>query len=293
MKQFIGIIVLISFLLPAAYSQDNGTNSNQPNRSISAADSVRLHGFLDSLNNSPMFSVRYQRFFDSALLIKPWNPVWWQHKAMPLLKSKKYELGMDCVDSAVKYDTKDHYYLEYRAFVKCIFQRSYREAIKDFNTLLAYNGNRTVMDHSYNFYKGVCYLQLNQLDSCAYFITLSMDERRKSQGEESAHYLDWFYLGIAKYEKEDYAGAITYFDNSLKIYKQFSDAQYYKSVCLSRLKQNGKALECITVANTNFSNGYTINEENAVHELYPYQIRKASVEGMLQYLQELNKGGKE
>lgn len=280
MKQ-IAFILLVLFTLSArAYAQDHSFE-----RPISYTDSIRLKAFIDSLDNSPMFSLRYQRFYDSALTIKPWKAGWWQQKAMLAMKMKKYDLGMSYLDSAVKYDNSHHHYLEYRAFMKCIFQRSYREAIKDFDLMLSYYGDLSVMDHTYNFYKGLCYLQLNQPDSCEYYINLSMDIRRKASGANSLHYLDWFYLGIARYEKEDYVTAVTYFDSSLAFYKQFADAWYYKGICQVRLKQADKALESITLANTNIQQGYTINEDNAIHEQYPYQVKKTQLDGALEYLQ--------
>lgn len=54
----------------------------------------------------------------------------WQQKAMPYFKIKKYEVDMEYIDQAVKYDA--HRYLPYRGFIKCIFARTYHEAIIDF-----------------------------------------------------------------------------------------------------------------------------------------------------------------
>jgi len=76
--------------------------------------------------------MKRQLYIDSALNIVPKASQLWQQKAMPLFKQKKYEIAMPFLDSAVKYDKTKHW-LEYRAFIKCIFQKSYRAAIKDFN----------------------------------------------------------------------------------------------------------------------------------------------------------------
>lgn len=288
MRYLILTACLLLALLTLCNAQDNPFE-----RPISISDSIKLKRILDSLDNAPMFSLRRQRYYDSALAIKPWKAGWWQQKAMTVMKQKKYDLGMSFLDSAVKYDTKYHRYLEYRAFMKCIFQKSYREAIKDFDLMLSYNGNLSVMDHSYYFYKGLCYLQLNEPDSCVYFINLSIDDSRKKQGANMVHHLEWFYMGIAYYEQENYPAAIACFDSSLKIYTQFSDAQYYRGICLYRQGKPAEAVDDIKAAAINFNAGYTINEDNAVHEEYPYQVKKASYDGTLKYLQELNsKAGK-
>jgi tetratricopeptide (TPR) repeat protein len=207
----------------------------------------------------------------SALLIVPKASQLWQQKAMPLFKQKKYELGMPFLDSAVKYDKTNHW-LEYRAFMKCIFQKSYRAAINDFNLAIKKNGNSWVMDHSYVFYKGLCYLQLNKLDSAEFLFRKEMEQEIKDRKE--AHYLHWFYMGVLQHEQDKYAEAITSFDNSLRQYSQFSDAQYYKAVCLFELKQINQALDVLNQAKENLKFGYTLNEDNAIYEAYPYQINK-------------------
>jgi tetratricopeptide (TPR) repeat protein len=171
--------------------------------------------------------------------------------------------------------------------MKCIFQKSYREAIKDFNSAQKQNGNSYVMDHSYVFYKGLCYLQLNKFDSAEYFIGNEINKELKERN--SVHYLHWFYLGIIQFEKEDYTKALESFDNCLSEYSQLPDAMYYKSLCLFRQKQYKKALELALVAKENMKIGYAINEDNAIYEVYPYQLNKnmlnAFIEGLNQIKQ--------
>lgn len=243
----------------------------KPKKRFSKQDSIKLYGYLEKTESVPLFSQKRQQYLDSALLIVPKASQLWQQKAMPLFKQKKYELGMPFLDSAVKYDKTNHW-LEYRAFMKCIFQKSYRAAINDFNLAIKKNGNSWVMDHSYVFYKGLCYLQLNKLDSAEFLFRKEMEQEIKDRKE--AHYLHWFYMGVLQHEQEKYAEAITSFDNSLRQYSQFSDAQYYKAVCLFELKQINQALDVLNQAKENLKVGYTLNEDNAIYEAYPYQINK-------------------
>jgi hypothetical protein len=49
-----------------------------------------------------------------------------------------------------------------------------------------------------------------------------------------------FYYGISKYEQKKWGEAIIEFDKALKIYPNFSDAKYYKAICLARLEKQDK-----------------------------------------------------
>lgn len=266
------LLVIIFCISLCSCGQNKQVTSNKlAGQKISKADSTRLMSYMERSGKVPLYSVERQQYLDSALTITPTDAKLWQQKAMPLFKQKKYEIGMTYLDSAVKYDKMNHW-LEYRAFIKCIFQKSYRAAIKDFNLALKKNGNSYVMDHSYEFYKGLCYLQLNQFDSAEYFIDKDIKEEIKTRKE--THHLHWFYLGIVKSERGDYEGANNSFDSCLNIYPQFPDAQYYKAQCLMRKKQIKEAFDLLLSAKENLQKGYTLNEDNAIYEVYPYQINK-------------------
>ena len=85
----------------------------------------------------------------------------WQQKAMPLFKARKYEAGMIFLDKAVLYDEAE--YLDYRAFIKCIFAKTYREAIIDFEKCKEKVGNSYVMDHTYDFHIALSYSAIDRL----------------------------------------------------------------------------------------------------------------------------------
>jgi len=164
------------------------SNKVETKKKLNAQDSTRFVKYIDKVGEFPLFSMKRQQYLDSALSIVPRAAYLWQQKAMPLFKQKKYETGMPYLDSAVKYDKKNNW-LQYRAFIKCIFQKSYREAINDFDLVQKVNGNSYVMDHSYEFYKGLCYLQLNKFDSAEYLISKCITEERKARGESWIHNL--------------------------------------------------------------------------------------------------------
>jgi tetratricopeptide (TPR) repeat protein len=192
---------------------------------------------------------------------------------MPLYKANKYELGSPFLDSAVKYDPEQ--WLEYRAYMKCIFERNYKVAMADFRKAKAKYGKRTVMDHPYDFYIGVCHLQLNKRDSAEWYFNSCIEETLKTRGDKWVHYNHHFYLGVARFERENYKQAIESFDKAITLYPGFSDAEYYKALCLSEMGQVQEAYTCIRKANEDHRQGYSMNEDNCKYEYYPYQVRPA------------------
>ena len=283
--KFVFSVLCFAWILLAGLSA-NAKDVNL-SRQLSKQDSLRYKAYLDSTNHYSLYAYKRQLFLDSALQIAPWNAHLWQQKGMPLFKQKKYELGLPYLDSAVKYNAAE--YLEYRAFMKCIFQKSYRASINDFEAARLINGNGGVMDHSYDFYVGLCYLQLDQFDSCEYYMKKCINEQKKALGDSWVHYMNWFYLGVVYYEREDYAKASETFDNCLKLYKNFSDAEYYKAVCLFQLNQKKAALDMMISADSDWKQGYSINEDNMFYETYPYQLNQRSMDGGVKWLEEENK----
>ncbi len=286
LKSPVSIIQLlwVALLLPLIIPQ-TGLAQKAP---LSVADSLRLETFIDSIRHTAVYSVGHQRFLDSALSVVPQNAYLWQQKAMPLFKMQKYELGLPYLDSAVKYNPRK--YTDYRAFMKCIFQKSYRDAINDFEAARLLNGNAGVMDHPYDFYVGLCYLQLNMFDSCVFYMNKCIEYKTKTTGAAWVHPLDWFYEGIAWYEKEDDMKAVRCFDSSLSLYKNFADAQFYKAVCLYRMGKTQEAIAVMAEGKTNIQEGRTFNEDNAIYEKYPYQVNPLYFDNYLRYWQEKENG---
>jgi tetratricopeptide (TPR) repeat protein len=194
----------------------------------------------------------------------------WQQKAMPYFKARKYEIGMVYLDKAVQLNPVKHQ--AYRAFMKCIFVKTYKESILDFEDCIKKFGNNYVMDHTCNFYIGLCYLQLNEyVKAEKLFADYNDDIFKNRQGLE--HPTALFYYGVSKYELKKWDEAIVIFDKALKLYPNLSDAKYYKSICLARLGKKEEANKLFKEAKQDGKSGYTINEDNVVYETYPYQVR--------------------
>lgn len=229
-----------------------------------------------SKNGAKKFSyisqmTEWQTALDKGLEVDSTIAYLWQQKAMPYFKAKKYEVGMQYIDQAVKYNREE--YQPYRAFIKCIFSKRYKEAILDFEDCIKRYGDNYVMDHTYNFYIAISYLQLNEFENAELLLESYVNENFKNLGEEWGHPTALFYLGISKFELKKYSEAIHQFDRALNLHPDLLEAYYYKMICLKNLNEKEKVKECYNKFSKAYKLGYSINEDNAIYETYPYQLR--------------------
>lgn len=194
----------------------------------------------------------------------------WQQKALPFWKQKKYKLAISCYDRAVELDRKR--WLSRLAFLKCIFAKDYQGALVDLKSCKKEFGSSYQQDHSTEFYMAICYLQTNQYQKALTILKEKITEEEKEKGKAWIHFLDRFYLAISFYELAKYEEAILEFDKVLKEYPTFSDAQYYKSLCLKETGEKEFAQVLIKIAKSNYAKGYTFNEDSSKYEDYPYQV---------------------
>ena len=212
-----------------------------------------------------------QKCLDAGLAKDSTIAYLWQQKAMPLFKMRKYEAGMVFLDKAVKYDERR--WLDYRAFIKCIFVKSYKDAIVDFEKCKTLFGNSYVMDHSYDFHIALSYLQLNEFEKAEKIFKKDTDDQKERLGE--AHHLDLFYYGISLYEQNKFKESIEIFNRALMQYPNFSDVKFYKAIAMIREGQPRELADMLLEeAKKDLEKGYTINEDQVFYEMYPYQIRK-------------------
>lgn len=240
--------------------------------SLSSEDSIKMDNYKNRAYEFDVYSQERQLYLDSALQIKPDEAYLWQQKAMPLYKARKYSLGKPFLEKAVLYNQKK--YLDYSAFMKCIFSKEYEESIEEFKLMKELYGDSYIMDHTYNFYLALNYLQLNKFEEAKDFLLKSKAQQfadfPENPPEEGCHFLDWFYLGVVDYELGNYNEAIESFDMSLLVYTNFGDAMNFKARCYYNIGNVEKAKEWINLANENRFN--TINEDNVFYEIYPYQV---------------------
>ena len=259
------IVLFISFALSSILYCEA-----QPTTTETLKDSIFKKYVENGAYNYNYLTQEWQKYLDSAIAITPDNASLWQQKAMPYFKRRKYEIGKIYLDKAVELSPKR--YIDYRGFMNCIFAKNYTDAIADFNKSKELKGEANVMDHSYDFYLGICYLQLNRLKEAEHSFQLSIDKSTKDHGPDWVHFLDYFYMGVTQYELEDFQKSVTYLNKCLAIYKTFADAKYYKARCLKKWNQKAEGDSLLKEAAIDLQAGHTFNEDNSFYEFYPYQI---------------------
>jgi tetratricopeptide (TPR) repeat protein len=262
-------LILFLFLLQCSW-QNKFLNETAEEKKIRQDDIIEEYLTNCAENYNYRFQMaEWQNCLDDGLKKDSTIAYLWQKKAMPYFKARKYEIGMKYLDKAVLY--KPERWLSYRAFIKCIFAKTYKEAIIDFEKCIKMEGNSYVMDHTYKFHIGLSYLQLNEFLKAEAIFDEDIKEQEKQWGE--AHLLDLFYNGISKYEQGKWEEAISKFDQSLKQYPNFSDVLYYKAICLIKLNRLKEYEVVYKEAQKNAALGNTIHEDNSIYETYPYQVR--------------------
>ena len=273
MKNTFILLLLLASCNDRNASDATVSHAEQPTKTkVSSEDSTKIASYWEKANRSGLHSKAGLQYWDSILAIKPDSAYLWQQKAMPLYKARKYSVGKPFLAKAVEYDPKR--YLSYSAFMKCLFSKEYEESIGEFMDVKERYGDSYVMDHTYNFYIALDYLQLNQFEKAKEFLEKSKAQQftdfPNDSPEEACHYLDWFYLGIADFELGNFKEAIANFDMSLKVYTNFADAMYYKGASIYRSGKEEEGREWVVKARENAEN--TINEDQVFYEIYPYQV---------------------
>lgn len=262
-KYKFSFIVIFSLIMYSSFSCHNQTKESKKlieNKKIKQ-DSIVLKYLKWGAWRHSYFSSEWQIHIDSGLKVDHTIAYLWQQKGMPYMKCGKYEIGMNLIDSAVYYDLNN--YLNYRAFLKCIFQKNYKSSLEDFNLSISKNCEDNIMDHTRHFYMGLCYLQLNDFFNAEKCFNISINEQIKVHSKEWVSYIDKFYLAITFYELRTYDKAVKLFDEVLKVYEHFADTKYYKALSLKYIGNKLLGQKLLNEALIDLKTGYTINEGNS------------------------------
>ena len=128
------------------------------------------------------------------------------------------------------------------------------------------------MDHTYSFYIALSQLMLNEYENAAGNFKKTIEEQVKQLGE--AHHLDLYYYAVTHYELGQYEKALAILEQTLSQYPQFSEALCYKALCMMRLGKPQEEYVAVYEQGKDYAaQGYTINEDNAIYEPYPYRVR--------------------
>lgn len=269
MKKTINLMLVITAVISTSFVSNlsaQTVENNQDERQELIIETYLKNGAW----NHHFLSKEWDQWINLALQQDSTIAYLWQQKALPYWKQKKYQLAVECYENAVKYDRKE--WLSRLGFLKCIFAKDYEGALIDLNNYSTEFGLQYEQDHPLDFYKGLCFLQLNQFQkACDVFKEIVENQERK-HGADWVHYLERYYYAISNYELKNYQLANRELDKVLKEYNNFSDAQYYKALCMNYLGEKERAKTIMELGKLNFENGYTFNEDSNRYEDYPYQI---------------------
>jgi tetratricopeptide (TPR) repeat protein len=213
---------------------------------------------------------QWMDYIDSALAVDSTIALLWHHKALPYWKTRKYALAVACYDKAVQYDRRR--YLGRRGFLKCVFQKDYEGAIPDMEAAMKEFGYGYENGHSYPFYIALCHLQLGRFEKAREVLQADFDKITVEQGEDAIGYLERFYMGIIYYELRNYDRGILWFNLSMQKYERFSDAKYYKALCLYQEGDIPLAKEMATIAKADYDKGYSFAEDSSFYEPDAYKV---------------------
>jgi tetratricopeptide (TPR) repeat protein len=266
---------LLSLLIPLSI----GAFLTQSHAQNAARDSsTALYERLEQTTS--IFTAEGQAAADSALRIDPTNARIWQQKSMPYLKNGDFMSWRKYINKAVENEPKKH--LAYRGFCAAVFVKDYESALIDFENRQKLNPKDLIheMDHSLDFWRGLCYLGMGQLDSARFFMEKSVNDQLALRSAEWAHYNDFFYLGVIYYDLNNLDKAQFYIDASLKNYPQFPDAHYYKALILNKLDKRDEALNHLKQIENAWIKRYRMNEDNEVYSNYPKQIKQKEIDDL-------------
>jgi tetratricopeptide (TPR) repeat protein len=218
----------------------------------------------------------WQDACDSLLVICPDLDRVWQMKAMPAVWAGDWQSCFSSLQHAVIINPRR--WLPYQALLKCLFAKDYAGALADFrrsDSLLPGSG---IMDHSLDFYRGLCCLGLGDYPNACLFLKKDVDSQETCRGKDNVHYVSLFYRGLCLYLNGSYFDAEAAFRRSLRVFPQYPEPSYYLGLTLKASGRKAEALACFRTARESLLAGYHSNEDQESYINYPYAIALREVE---------------
>ncbi|MFA6150047.1 MAG: hypothetical protein WC716_01920 [Chitinophagaceae bacterium] len=223
-------------------------------------------------------SNRWQYICDSILTIWPEYDYIWQLKAMPRFKGGYYDCAS--LDKAVSINPEMR--LPYRAFMKCTFAKDYFGAIVDLKAAEALIKGGGLMDHSFSFYLGLCYLGIEQADSAVRYFEKDIAHQSQTMGKGNEHYNSLFYLGLSYLQANQVSKAEKYLKASIKGYSRFPEPNFYLGKLRVLKNEKKEAKRDFEQSKKFLLEGATMNEDNNFYVDYPFQIGLSDIEKELE-----------
>ncbi|MET0638098.1 MAG: tetratricopeptide repeat protein [Chitinophagaceae bacterium] len=229
----------------------------------------------DSYNNP-----RWGLYCDSVLMVCPNTAEAYQLKAIPSLKGGDYETAFRLNDKAVELEPRN--YLDYRAFLKCIFTKDYNGSITDFKEAEKLSPKGGLMDHSYSFFIGLCYMELGRYQDAEEYFKKDITMQTGGDSLQLPHFNSLFYTGLLYYRMSQFSKAKKYLEDCVGVYEQHPEANYYLAMIAGQEGNKAQKIRYLDIAKKALRNGYRLNEDNIYYANYPGQITIHEISNALQ-----------
>ena len=243
---------------------------NQPHQ-----DSLVARFLTNGAHRISYLDPRWALYCDSLIAACPTFAYAYQQKAMPLIKTGKYEETFALLNRAVALDP--NHWLAYRGFLKCIFTKDYDGALLDFEQAARLKPNGREMDHTYPFFRGLCQLELGRFARAEAEFNRDLAQQRGADGTGDVHFNTLFYLGVLYVETKHYDRAAAYLTQCLRTYPQHPEANYYAALACRAQGKEAAARQHLAAAQKALVAGSRLNEDNIFYANYPRQITEFEV----------------
>jgi tetratricopeptide (TPR) repeat protein len=230
---------------------------------------------LPNLYNNPS----WDKYLDSILAICPDIAEAYQLKAVPAIKNGEYIKAYMLDEKAAQLDSQQ--FIPYLGFLLCIFTKDYQGAITHFNESVRILPGGDVMDHSFYFYLGICYLKLRQFSQAEKNFSLDISSQKTVNPAGEVHFNSILYMGLLKMECYQADSALMYFKDCLRIYQDLPEANYYLALIYKQKNKSDSAVKYLEIAQQSLQDGYSMNEDNQFYVNYPYQITQYEIVELL------------
>ena len=268
--------LFLSLLLLAHCGQGQPTaRAGAPCGSQPNQDSLVARFLTNGAHRISYLDPRWGQYCDSLIAACPTFAYAYQQKAMPLIKTGKYEETFALLNRAVALDP--NHWLAYRGFLKCIFTKDYDGALLDFEQAARLKPNGREMDHTYPFFRGLCQLELGRFARAEAEFNRDLAQQRGADGKGDVHFNTLLYVGIAYLEMKKHDLAATHLQQCLRAYPQHPEANYYAALVARAQGDEAAAQQYLATAQKALLGGYRLNEDNIFYTNYPRQITEFEV----------------
>ena len=179
-------------------------------------------------------------------------------------------------DKAVLLDSVER--IPWRGYLYLWFYRDYKKAIADFNAsdTLTPKFIDAPQGHSVDYWRGICYLGLNDYENSISFFDKYINAEIEESGEDWVEVTAFLYRGIAYYETKRFEEALLNFDKQLQYSRNLSaDAKYFKAQIFIAQNKIEQAKTQINEAINDYEVGYYNNRPyvETLKQIYPEDLQ--------------------